>query len=105
MHKFNGWLETEQHWQQTPKLIIFCQSHRQCRELHVHAAFDDVLGQDLITHIAMYHSYTEEKRKEKVMQDFTEADSFIRVLVAPVAFGVGVHVEELQSCVTLWPST
>ena len=39
------------------------------------------------------------------MQDFTKADSFIRVLVAPVAFGVGVHVEELQSCGTLWPST
>lgn len=98
------WLfrDIQEHRKQTPKLIIFCQTHRQCRELH--AAFEDNLGEDLIFHIAMYHSCTEEQRKEKVMEDFTKAGSFIRVLIATVAFGMGVHVEELYNVLHYGPA-
>lgn len=99
-----GWLmkELEIHGQATPKVIIFCQSHRYCRELH--AAFEDVVEEKLSKHVAMFHSCTDDKRKEIVLKEFTKNSGSIRILIATVAFGMGINVQELYHVIHHGPS-
>ncbi len=84
------------------KVIIFCQSHRHCRELH--ATFEEVLGRELCQHAGMFHSCTEKTIKQKGLAGFCREQSNIRILIATVAFGMGVHVDGLYTVIHYGPS-
>ena len=46
--------------------------------------------------IEMFHSSTDQKTKDWIIQEFTSATSIIRVLVSTIAFGMGVNIPDVE---------
>lgn len=76
----------------TERTIVFCRTHRQCRELYEYfkAGVED---RDIF---AMYHSTAHQPQKDRVLASFAERGGVVRVLFATVAFGMGVDCKELK---------
>lgn len=65
------------------RIIVFCRSHRNCREMYSKISF---IHPKIKKFIAMYHSTTEESVKEKVIKSFANEQGEIRILFATIAF-------------------
>lgn len=60
--------------------------------------------------IEMLHSRTEKSSTSRILDDFPKANSHIRIVVATVAFGIDVHIQDidliihwgLESSLTYW---
>lgn len=53
---------------------------------------------------AMYHKKTHNLVEETVEKEFCKADRVVRVLICPIAFGMGINVKEAYLDLHLRPS-
>ena len=95
-------LELKQKKQQTPRAIIFCRTHRQCRSLYGY--FHDELGSEYKQYFAMFHSTTEDNVKEYVLKSFSDPNGPIQVLFCTIAFGMGIDCKNLRTIYHYGPS-
>ena len=96
------------------KYLIFCRSRKAVRDLY--RFFDVGLGQSQYVPNAegfqddrnrifeMYHSRTDSDVKSSVQESFSGKDGTVRVLIATVAFGMGLNVNELYTVIHYGPS-
>ena len=54
--------------------------------------------------IEMLHSCTSEANKRKILNSFQQVNGCIRLLVATIAFGMGVHSKGVKTVVHFGPS-
>ena len=52
----------------------------------------------------MYHSQTSQIIKDHILKSFSEKDSLVRVLIASIAFGMGVDCKGLNTVIHFGPS-
>ena len=46
--------------------------------------------------IEMFHANTDTESKKRILEEFSEADSNIKVLISTVAFGIGVNITDID---------
>lgn len=98
----------------TERVIIFCQSRKQCTELY--SLFKDELGpqsyhltsgntirDDRTCLFAMYHLTTLAEQKVTVENSFREPEGIVRVLFCTSSFGMGVDVKNCNLCIHYGP--
>lgn len=51
--------------------------------------------------VEMFHAHTDLKSKERIMSNFCQRNSSIRVLIATIACGMGIDIPDV-SIVVLW---
>ena len=93
------------------RTIIYCQTILQCSMLYNLLA--KKLGNDMyLTNdqkpqerlIEMMHSQTAPNVKDHVLQQFTQKDGHLRILIATIAFGMGVNCQGVQRVIHFGPS-
>ena len=111
--KYFEWLVKEllEHGIDTTRTIIYCQTIKQCSLLYV--TLKGMLGDNMYAGeigdrkrvlVEMLHSCTPNANKEEVLQAFKEHDSKLRVLVATIAFGMGVPSRGVYRVIHFGPS-
>ena len=107
------WLVEEilKYKQNTPRTIIYCQTIRQCGLLYstLRALLqqDIYLGQDKNPRnvvLEMLHSCTPNSNKEAILQEFQVENSGLRVLIATIAFGMGIDCKGVSRVIHFGPS-
>ena len=94
-----------------PRTFIYCHKFSDCSDLYLH--FKDFLGngftepEDAPDHpqfrlVEMYHSCTDPVVKESISNLFTK-NSHLRVLVATVAFGMGIDCPDVRQVIHVGP--
>ena len=96
----------------TKRTIIYCQTIKQC--CVIYNIFNLELG-DLIyiggikyprnRMVEMLHSNTPQCVKEHVMDMFSKSDSHLRILVATIAYGMGVNCKNVTRVIHFGPSS
>lgn len=77
------------------KVIVFCRSYSAVYDIW--SWLTDNLDSDYECRIVeMYHSSTDERKKEEILNEFKKSDSQIRILVCTVAFGMGVGINDVE---------
>lgn len=93
------------------RTIIYCQTIKQCGLIY--STIRGMLGNELYADstkspqnvvLEMLHSCSPEKNKEAVLNAFQKEDSCVRVLVATIAFGMGVDCKGVHRTVHFGPS-
>ena len=46
--------------------------------------------------IEMFHANTDTESKKRILEEFSKADSNIKVLISTVAFGIGVNITDID---------
>lgn len=87
--------------QNVPRTIIFCRTHRQVRNFYSY--FKEILSTELMAMVAMFHSTTEDSRKDFISESFQSPDGIIRILFCTIAFGMGVNVKKVTRVVHFGP--
>lgn len=96
---------------QTPRVIIYCQSIKQCHVLY--SLLRAKLGKYFYKHsikspsnafVEMLHSCTPEENKNNILTSFQDLNGTVRVLVATMAFGTGVNCKGVRTVVHFGPS-
>lgn len=82
------------------RIIVFCRSHKHCRELYSTMLF---AHPNIKKYIAMFHSTTEESVKENVIKSFADKHGEIRILFATIAFGMGIDVKGVHNIIHIGP--
>ena len=89
----------------TQRVIVFCRNRDHVRLLY--RLFDNVLGQQYKDHRSrpyeMYHSGTDQEIKEFVSKQFSIERGITRVLLATMAFGMGVNCRDLKTIIHYGP--
>ena len=107
------WLSDEliEHGINTTRTIIYCQTIKQCTV--VYSTIKAMLGNDLYIGekannknvlLEMLHSCTHDENKETIRHSFQNETSGIRVLVATIAFGMGVDCKGVSRIIHFGPS-
>ena len=107
------WLGKEllEHGTSTTRTIIYCQTIKQCSIIY--STIKGMLRKRLYVAevnnrkrvlLEMLHSCTPDANKEAVLKAFSEQDSEIRVLVATIAFGMGVDCKGVYRIIHFGPS-
>ena len=81
------------------RTIIYCQSRKVVSELY--ALFFSEVPRLYHKHFDMYHTNTEGEVQERIVDDFSQTDGQIRVLIATIAFGMGVDVKGTHNVIIL----
>ena len=113
LQKYFEWLVKEllEHDINSTRTIIYCQTIKQCSLLY--AILKGMLGDGMYAGeigdrkrvlLEMLHSCTPDANKEVVLQAFKEHDSELRVLVATIAFGMGVDSRGVYRVIHFGPS-
>ena len=85
------------------KIIIYCRSIDTVSEIFItlkeslgkHAYIDQVeIVENLM--VEMYHKFTHDSSKQRILNDFSKSDSSIRCLVATVALGMGLDIKDID---------
>lgn len=91
------------------RTIIYCQTIKQCGLLY--AIMKGLLGTQMYVGsdsrnvlIEMLHSCTPESNKENVLKSFSDESGTIRVLIATIAFGMGVDCKGVKRIIHFGPS-
>ena len=97
-----------------PKMIIFCRRFEECSEFY--SMFKDHLG-DNFTHpigapsilskyriVDMYTSCTQEKVKENIVKSFCLSTGHLRIVIATIAFSMGLDVPDIRQIIHWGPS-
>ncbi|XP_072166070.1 ATP-dependent helicase wrn-1-like [Diadema setosum] len=79
------------------RMIIYCQSRKMCSD--VYATFMALLPEGCHRYVNMYHRNTETDIQKKIVDNMSAPDGEIRVLVATIAYGLGVDVSNVHSTV------
>ena len=95
--------ELKQHGRETTRTIIYCQTIKQCALLF--NIFRNSLGTDLFCNESndprmrlcdMMHSSTLETVKNHILDEFSKSEGHLRVLIATIAYGMGVNCKKVQ---------
>ena len=92
------------------RVIIYCQTIKICA--NIYGVFKEELGQDMyfsnddITSgmVEMYHSRIDELNWDNIVKDFSNPNGHIRVLIATIAYGMGINCQGVKSIVHYGPS-
>lgn len=93
------------------RTIVYCQTITQCSTLYNLLAKQ--LGNDMYLtddqkpqerFIDMMHSQTPTNVKDHILQQFTQRDGHLRILIATIAFGMGVNCQGVQRVIHFGPS-
>ena len=112
LEHYFGWLieELREKKELCDRTIIYCQTIKRCGLLY--ATFKAVLGNDTYIGnkghnsclIEMLHSCTPSANKEYIIKSFQQECGFIRVLIATIAFGMGVNCQAVSRVIHFGPS-
>lgn len=113
VQRYFEWLVKEllEHGTDTTRTIIYCQTIKQCSLLY--AILKGMLRDNIYVGgvkdrrrvlVEMLHSCTPNANKEAVLKAFGEHDSELRVLVATIAFGMGVNCKGVYRVIHFGPS-
>ena len=106
-----AWLtdELKQDREKTERTIIYCQTIRQCGILY--ATIKALLGKDMFTGddsdnvlVEMLHSCTPAANKQNILESFQSDNGTIRLLIATIAFGMGVDCRGVHRVIHFGPS-
>ena len=103
-----SWLveELKERKEKCDRTIIYCQTINQCSLLY--AMLKGLLGQHNMssdsTLLEMLHSCTPLSKKQKILQSFTEESGSVRVLIATIAFGMGIDCKAVRRVIHFGPS-
>lgn len=106
-----SWLTDElKHSQEkTDRTIIYCQTIRQCGL--VYATIKGLLGTNMFIGddsknvlVEMLHSCTPEENKKTILESFQSENGIIRLLIATIAFGMGVDCRGVHRVIHFGPS-
>ena len=108
-----GWLVDELRSKQasSPRTIIYCQTIKQCGIIY--ATIKGMLGNDMHLGnatdptnvlVEMLHSCTPAANKDRILNSFQSVDGSIRLLIATIAFGMGVDCKGVHRVVHYGPS-
>lgn len=79
------------------RVIIYCQSRKIVSEIY--AMFCSEVPKQFHVHFEMYHTNTQNEVQEMIIEDFAKPDGQIRILIATIAFGMGVDVKGCNSTI------
>ena len=94
-----------------PRTIIYCQTRKQCAILY--KVFETNLGKlfykDAVPNckkrlVEMYHAGTPETVKRHISKNLAHDESHIRVLIATIAFGMGIDCKNVTRILHFGPS-
>jgi ATP-dependent DNA helicase RecQ len=112
LEHYFSWLveELREKKEHCDRTIIYCQTIKQCGLLY--ATLKAVLGNDMrigngCTNnciIEMLHSRTPLANKESIIKSFSEEWGVIRVLIATIAFGMGVNCQAVSRVIHFGPA-
>ena len=56
--------------------------------------------------VEMYHARVDEQNKDEILASFSEENGYIRVLIATIAYGMGINCKGVKcQCHSLWTTT
>ena len=105
------WLsdELKQNKQKTERTIIYCQTIKQCGMLY--ATIKALLGNDMFIGdnrrdvlVEMLHSCTPAANKQNILESFQSDNGTIRLLIATIAFGMGIDCRGVHRVINFGPS-
>ena len=110
-HQFN-WLveEINRNGLSTERTIIYCQTIQQCS--HMYSMLKSMIGDTIYAGklgdnrnvlLEMLHSCSPPSNKEAVLKSFQDPKGVIRILVATIAFGMGVECRAVHEPFNLAP--
>ncbi|XP_022791375.1 mediator of RNA polymerase II transcription subunit 34-like isoform X1 [Stylophora pistillata] len=104
-----GWLadDLRTNKEECARTIVYCQTIKQCGVIY--ATIRGLLGKDMFTPndeamLEMLHSCTPVANKNTIMESFSTEAGKIRVLVATIAFGMGVNCKAVSRVVHFGPA-
>lgn len=94
----------------TDRVIVYCQAIKVV--VHVYGVFKGDLGDDMYvtqgdpksTMVEMYHSRIDELNQENIVSDLAKSDGNIRILIATIAYGMGVNCQGVKAIIHYGPS-
>ena len=104
----NSWIVEEIKGGKTEKTIVYCQTIKQCSLIY--GLLKSMIGQCMYNAssecpvLEMLHSCTPDANKEAVLQSLRKEDGPILVLVATIAFGMGVDCKGVHRTIHFGPS-
>ena len=114
LSQYFAWLAEEFKAQSTAatRTIIYCQTIKQCAV--VYSTLKSLLDDKMYVNsecrepgnviLEMLHSCTPEKNKEHILESFQKVEGAIRILVATIAFGMGVDCKEVHRTIHFGPA-
>lgn len=112
--QYFAWIAQEvlAHAREATRTIIYCQSIKQCAVIY--STIKSLLGENIHAKsenrdpykvvIEMLHSCTPASFKENIWQSFQKELGYIRILMAPIAFGLGVDCKEVYRTIHFGPA-
>ena len=97
----------------SPKTLIFCSTYTDCIEFFMELTTEldkanalNVINSEGKTEkvCAMFTGCTAESTKDSILTSFTEPSGFIRVVVATIAFGLGLDAPNIRTIIHWGPS-
>lgn len=84
-----------------PRTLVYCKSISDVAKIYDYVM--DELPEEINSHVAMYHSETDESIKETVLSSIREEESPTRVIISTNALGMGVDFKGLSSIILFGP--
>ncbi|XP_021355510.1 uncharacterized protein LOC110451699 [Mizuhopecten yessoensis] len=82
------------------KMIVYVRSINLCYRIYLWLTTELMdVNEELVKRIQMFHANTDSETKEKIMLNFVTnciMDSGIQLLISTVAFGLGVHITDID---------
>ena len=113
IQQYFDWLvaEVQVHGVRTERTIIYCQTIQQCgvvyatlKSIFGASFFVDKTGDRRNVVLEMLHSCSPPANKESVLNSFRVTDGVVRILVATIAFGMGVDCKGVHRTIHFGPS-
>ena len=83
--------------QHAERTILYCQSRKLVAELY--GMFVSETPKSCAPYFDMYHTNTESNVQERIIEDFANANGCIRILIATIAFGMGIDVKGTHTAI------
>ena len=91
------------------RLIIYCQTIKVVSRIY--GVFKSELGSVIYatpgdiksSMVEMYHSRIDELNQEKILSDFAKSDGQIRILIATIAYGMGINCQGVKAIIHYGP--
>ena len=112
VNNYFGWLveAVKENGENTERVLIYCQTVKQCASLY--QLFANELSELMYSDksfdprkrlVEMLHSKTPASVKNTVLDSFSKENGHIRVLIATVAFGMGVNTKGVRTAIHVGP--